>query len=51
MPFLMLSAAGVAVYSRTVNGTAHAADVIFPGALPDVYAATLRDLKGFVNPL
>ena len=49
--FRMLSAAGVPVYSRTVNGTAHAADVIFRGALPDVYAATLRDLKGFADSL
>jgi hypothetical protein len=47
----MLSAAGVSVYSRTVNGTAHAADVIFRGALPEVYAATVRDLKGFANSL
>ena len=49
--FRMLSAAGVSVYSRTVNGTVHAADVIFRGALPEVYAATVRDLKGFANSL
>ena len=47
----MLSAAGVPVYSRTVNGTAHGADVIFRGALPDVFAATVRDLKGFADSL
>jgi len=49
--FRMLSAAGVPVYSRTVNGTAHGADVIFRGALPDVFAATVRDLKGFADSL
>ena len=49
--FRMLSAAGVPVYSRTVNGTAHGADVIFRGALPDVFVATVRDLKGFADSL
>jgi acetyl esterase/lipase len=46
-----LMAAGVRVYSRTVNGTCHAADVLFRKALPDVYAATLRDIKGFADSL
>lgn len=44
-----LMAAGVRVYSRTVNGTIHAADVLFRKAIPDVYAATLRDIKGFAD--
>ena len=44
--YQMLMAAGVPVYSRTVNGTCHAADVLFPKAVPDVYAATVRDIKG-----
>jgi acetyl esterase/lipase len=43
--------AGVSVVSRTVNGTCHAGDVIFAGALADVYAATLRDIKGFADSL
>jgi acetyl esterase/lipase len=46
-----LMASGVRVYSRTVNGTCHAADVLFRGALPDVYAATIRDIKGFADSL
>lgn len=46
-----LMAAGVRVYSRTVNGTCHAADVLFRQALPDVYAATQRDIKGFADSL
>jgi acetyl esterase len=46
-----LLAAGVSVYSRTVNGTCHAADVLFRKALPNVYAATLRDIKGFADSL
>lgn len=37
--FQMLLAAGVSVYSRTVNGTCHAGDVIFRQAMPEVYAA------------
>ncbi|MGH8006019.1 MAG: alpha/beta hydrolase fold domain-containing protein [Candidatus Binatia bacterium] len=47
--YQMLLAAGVRGYSRTVNGTCHGADVLFPKALPEVYAATLRDIKGFAD--
>ena len=43
--------AGVPVISRTVNGTCHAGDIIFAAALPDVHAATLRDIKGFADSL
>ena len=39
--------AGVPTVSRTVNGTCHAGDLLFPAALPDVHAATIRDLVGF----
>ena len=46
-----LLAAGVSAVSRTVNGTCHAGDVLFRGALPDVYAATIRDIKGFADVL
>ncbi len=49
--YQMLMAAGVSVYSRTVNGTSHAGDVMFRKALPEVYAATIRDIKGFANSL
>jgi len=37
--------------SRTVNGTCHAGDCIFAGAMPDVFAATIRDINGFANSL
>ena len=43
--------AGVSAYCRTVNGTAHAADMLLPGAMPDVYAASVRDLATFVHAL
>lgn len=49
--YQMLLAAGVSVYSRTVNGTSHAGDMIFRKALPEVYAATIRDIKGFAYSL
>ena len=49
--YQLLMAAGVPVYSRTVNGTCHAADVLFRKAIPDVYAATIRDIKGFADSL
>ncbi len=41
--------AGVSVVSRTVNGTCHAGDCLFLDAMPDVYRATLRDIKGFAE--
>lgn len=43
--------AGVSSVSRTVNGTCHAGDLIFRVAMPDVYAATVRDLAGFCRSL
>ncbi len=43
--------AGVSVVCRTVNGTTHAGDIMFPAALPDAYAATVRDVKGFADSL
>lgn len=46
-----LVGAGVSVVSRTVNGTCHAGDVLFRKAMPDVYAATLRDIQGFAASL
>ena len=46
-----LAAAGVSVVSRTVNATSHAGDLLFPGALPDVHAASVRDVGGFVRSL
>jgi acetyl esterase/lipase len=46
-----LLSAGVTGYSRTVNGTIHAADVLLQIAIPDVCAATVRDIKGFADSL
>src|SRR4029450_7572439 len=43
--------AGVSVVSRTVHGTCHAGHLIFAAALPDVFAATIRDIKGFAGSL
>ncbi len=43
--------AGVSAVSKTVNGTCHAGDLIFHVAMPDVFAATLRDIKGFADSL
>ena len=49
--YQMLMAAGVSVYSRTVNGTSHAGEMIFRKAIPEVSAATIRDIKGFADSL
>jgi acetyl esterase/lipase len=43
--------AGVSAVSRTVNGTCHAGDCLFQGPMPDVYMATIRDIKGFADSL
>ena len=47
--FRMLLDAGVPAVSRTVNGTTHAGDCMFRAALPDVYLATIRDLRSFAE--
>jgi acetyl esterase/lipase len=49
--YRLLLAAGVSAVSRTVNGTCHAGDAIFRVAMPEVYAATVRDITGFVAGL
>jgi acetyl esterase/lipase len=41
----------VSAVGRTVAGTVHAADVFFRSAMPDVYAATIRDIGGFARQL
>jgi acetyl esterase/lipase len=46
-----LAHAGVAVVARTVNGTCHAGDCLFEGAMPDVFHATIRDIKSFADSL
>jgi acetyl esterase len=49
--FRKLLDAGVSVVSRTVNGTCHAGDLLFRAAMPDVYLATVRDIKSFADSL
>jgi acetyl esterase len=46
-----LAAAGVPVSCRTVNGTCHAGDMIFEAVMPEVTAATVRDIKAFADSL
>ena len=46
-----LMAAGVTTHSRTVNGTGHGADTVNPHVLPNVYYATIRDIRGFAAAL
>lgn len=43
--------AGVSAVSRTVNGTCHAGDCLFLDAIPDVWNATIRDIKAFADSL
>ncbi len=43
--------AGVPAVGRTVNGTCHAGDLLFPGPMPDVYSSSARDLAGFAHGL
>ena len=46
-----LRAAGVRTVGRTVLGTCHAGDFLSVLAAPDLYRATLYDLKAFVDSL
>jgi acetyl esterase len=46
-----LARAGVSVVGRMVAGTCHAGDLLLPGAMPDVFAASMRDVSGFAKSL
>ncbi len=46
-----LTAAENAAMARTINGTCHAGDVIFRGAMPEVYASTADALRDFAYSL
>ncbi|MFN8043771.1 MAG: alpha/beta hydrolase fold domain-containing protein [Mycobacterium sp.] len=46
-----LLAAGVSAVGRIVAGTCHGGDMMFPHAMPDVLAATVRDISGFARSL
>lgn len=43
--------AGVPAIGRMVAGTCHGGDMLFPGPMPEVYAASLRDVSGFAKSL
>lgn len=43
--------AGVPAVGRTLNGTCHAGDLLFPGPMPDVCSSSARDLAGFAQGL
>ena len=49
--FRKLKAANVPGYGRTILGTTHAGDIMFRKAMPDVYAATVRDIVAFAESL
>src|ERR1700744_84470 len=42
---------GVAAGGRVVGGTCHGGDLLFPGVLPEVFDASVRDLSGFAKSL
>lgn len=41
--------AGVSATGRLVAGTCHAGDILFASVMPEVFAASLRDLSGFAK--
>jgi acetyl esterase len=41
--------AGVPAVGRVVAGTCHGGDLLLPGVMPDVFAASIRDLSGFAK--
>jgi acetyl esterase/lipase len=46
-----LARAGVSAVGRVVAGTCHTADTAFSAAIPDIQAATVRDISGFARSL
>ncbi|MFP6782518.1 MAG: alpha/beta hydrolase fold domain-containing protein, partial [Gammaproteobacteria bacterium] len=49
--FHKLLQAGVPAVGRTVNGTCHAGDCLLRLSLPEVYLATISDIKSFCDKL
>lgn len=49
--FRKLLAAGVPATGRTVNGTCHAGDLLFRKFMPDVFAASVADVRSFAYSL
>lgn len=46
-----LLAAGVPANGRTVHGTPHAGDQMFPDVVPEIYEDTVRSIRGFAGAL
>lgn len=46
-----LLANGVDARGVVVAGTCHGGDLLLPGVIPEVYAATIREIKGFADTL
>ena len=46
----LLKAGGSSV-CRTLNGTCHAADILFIKNIPGIYDSTIRDIRGFADKL
>ena len=49
--FRKLLSSGVQAHGRTVHGTCHAGDCLFPKELPDIYSYTINDIYGFCHSL
>jgi acetyl esterase/lipase len=43
--------AGVPTVGRMVAGTCHGGDLLLPGVMPEVFAASMRDVSGFAKSL
>ena len=43
--------AGVPAVGRVVTGTGHSLDVLLGGYMPEVFAASIRDVSGFATAL
>jgi acetyl esterase/lipase len=43
--------AGVPAVGRMVVGTCHGGDLLFPGIMPEVFTASMRDVSGFAKSL
>ena len=43
--------AGVPAIGRILPGTGHAGEMLCVATMPDLYAATVRDISGFVGSL
>jgi acetyl esterase/lipase len=43
--------AGVPAVGRMVAGTCHGGDLLLPGVMPEVFAASMRDVSGFAKSL